>query len=265
MYFPQCNYRPAALAARAGFTLIELLVVISIIAILASLLLPALAKSKEKAKTIRCVSNLHQMAIGYHLYADEHNDDLVTLYLFETAPPGSLYPGSATWLAGLPRPYLIGTNVIACPSVRGSVAGTAGGPGGPGVAMNQPELTAWADQWRPKLNALKNPARKISFADAGLIGNPLAPDPDKWVEVPNQQSLYYRTPTNRGWYNDDPERPVGRHNFRCNGGFADGHAKTIKVSEIGLQFFGPGVTASGIPWLGGNGKYDERWMWSWGS
>lgn len=259
------RFSPDRPLAPLAFTLIELLVVIAIIAILASMLLPALSRAKEKGKAIRCISNLHQMAISYHLYADEHTDDVVTLYLFDPAPPGALYPDSVTWWPDLLRPYLLGTNIVSCPSVFGSVAAGVGGPGGPGLTMNHPELTAWSTTWRPKLTALKNPSKKIPFADSGLIANPLERDPDKWIEVPNQQSLYWRTPTNRGYYDDDPQRPVGRHLRRCDSGFADGHAEALKVSRIGLQYFGAGVTATGLGWLGGNGQFDERWMWSWGS
>jgi prepilin-type N-terminal cleavage/methylation domain-containing protein/prepilin-type processing-associated H-X9-DG protein len=103
------------LKSRRGFTLIELLVVIAIIAILAAMLLPALAKAKERAWTIACNSNLHQISLGMTMYAD----DARGLYPESGGliPWGQIDPHThaASWLEQI-NPYVGTTNVFHCPA-----------------------------------------------------------------------------------------------------------------------------------------------------
>ena len=91
---PRSSPVPVILPAR-GFTLIELLVVVAIIAILASMLLPALSKSKTKAHGIKCLSNLKQLQLAWQLYPDDNNDRITSSGYLRPVEPTSWVDG---WL-----------------------------------------------------------------------------------------------------------------------------------------------------------------------
>jgi prepilin-type N-terminal cleavage/methylation domain-containing protein len=103
-------------SSRVGFTLIELLVVIGVIAILAGLLLPSLAEAKEKARRVKCISNLKQVAIGFRIFALDHEG----LYPWHTdAGEGGTYgPGAnQAWKHFMAASgELMSPAVLVCPS-----------------------------------------------------------------------------------------------------------------------------------------------------
>jgi prepilin-type N-terminal cleavage/methylation domain-containing protein len=128
--------RPGRSRGRLGFTLIELLVVIAIIAILASMLLPSLARAKEKARRVSCLSNAKQICVAVMMYVDDNNHQYPAR--MPDPAPGPAFPckpcRTIDW-----RPYAVpyiqsttnltnSSAVFVCPADNGIPAAIAADP-----------------------------------------------------------------------------------------------------------------------------------------
>lgn len=130
---PAPGRAPLCHRSRAAFTLIELLVVIAIIAILASLLLPAVAKAKEKSLAARCLGNLKQLQLCWQMYADDNNDVMPPVNDWQVGPgfigkqpawavgDGVHDLTSSNLTRGVLFPYISTVGIYRCPSDKSTV------------------------------------------------------------------------------------------------------------------------------------------------
>jgi prepilin-type N-terminal cleavage/methylation domain-containing protein len=226
------NTRPVIFRRARGFTLIELLVTMAILAILAALLLPALARARDKASAIQCTTNLRQWGLALRMYADDHDDFLPrrgqgvqTLALitrlddwFNALPPYFNLPPYLQLVTQGRKPAAGDHSVFVCPD--------ATDPGGTyflGYGQNM-NLSPWNLPHATKFSAVVQPDSVVAFGES----------PGPYASTyPSKQ----------------PYSIVARHVGRINLLFLAGEVQSFKSSYVGCGVGYPG--RADVRWLTG--------------
>ena len=193
-----------------AFTLIELLVVIAIIAILAALLLPSLAKAKERGKQTYCLSSTHQQALAIHMYASDNGDLLPPVAFFDAN-------GNETNWPGLLNPYLQSIKIHLCPSDENAKTNSYG--------LSEAIFVDLTDDNPPpqrRLNSIQKPTDCVMMGDLGTEDDFQTARPDTIKMVAPDGDI-----------NDAKDaRPSTRHSSRCDLGFMDGHSSAMRLGDF---------------------------------
>ena len=199
---------------RNSFTLIELLVVIAIIAILASMLLPALSKAREKARATQCLNNLKQLTLGQTMYTMEW-DDLCAVSIFRANKSYCWHDAIAMALGQFTSQQFWNDGVrwwdrkiFYCPNNKGIYQSSFSYGQSPAISyadgVNQTPVTKI--QQPSKILWISDNGRYSASDESWAIGQPNATNIERYIGGPYKNYIYNY-----------------RHDYHVNVGYVDGH------------------------------------------
>ena len=231
------------------FTLIELLVVITIIAILASMLLPALNKARENGRTAKCVNNVKEIMTAFVLYCDNNNDWMVPTESvdYKSRWCGKVINNEYSAEGGL-MDYL-SKGIKMCPTLfekfkTGEATFMNSGCGGYGYNQYYLGGECWKTGGLPiaKTTQAANPTKTVAFADSIQID---------W-QGKEMIEMYWISPPDSGGWTNYPDIHF-RHNRRAIAGWLDAHVSSeqLTYSQDGYKSNEEYLNVYFMGWFGG--------------
>lgn len=240
---------------RPGFTLIELLVVISIIALLLSILMPALSRVKEQARTLVCKTRLKDIGLALSLYANDNSDKLPPSWASERELSSGKEHGDLRWFVRIEPYYGVGRDgvysfdLFRCPEEQRRYKRYRDPEGAAGIYgfnwfFTRPDDSKWS--WR-RLGSIRMPSSLpllgcMSTADPLNLGNEGRIGWRMFYSNPHPSAYEY------GWMDGDSRSrrheysgPAPNHRGKCNFVMADFHVEDRDVCK-----------EEAWPWFGNN-------------